>query len=190
MRKHSIPFVSIAVLAMLLMSGCGNSREQELENQVKQLEQQISDLQNGTGSADDANDTPDDSGTDGSADDAAATDTDLDALTQKVSDAVAKADATKPSGTTEQKRSQFFEQKAALDALDREVDTCEDDAETQYRSGTLSYDEFRARDRALEKLEDSLDDAEDRLEDRFGFDDDANDMNDDTDDNTDDDTND
>lgn len=65
MRKHSIPFVSIAVLAMLLMSGCGNSREQELENQVKQLEQQISDLQSKTDSADDANDTPDDSGTDG-----------------------------------------------------------------------------------------------------------------------------
>ena len=95
----------------------------------------------------------------------------LDALTEKVQEAVQKADAATASGSLNERISVFFEHKTALDALDRELDALEDDFEAQSRSGSLRYEDFRTRDRKIEDLEESLDDAEDRLENRFALDD-------------------
>lgn len=181
MKKRMMMLLSFAGLTAILMTGCTTgSREQELENQVAQLEQQITDLQKASGDIDNAN--ADDTVADNSSNttDAADTNTDtnadaqtndLDTLSKKVSDAVAAADAAAPTGTADTDRKLFFEQKTALDTLDRELDTYEDNLEAQYRQGTLSYTDFRKQDREIEKLEDSLDDAEDRLENRFGIDD-------------------
>lgn len=177
MKKHVTALISVALLAALL-TGCGTtSREQELEEKVEQLEQQITDMQGGTadtsngtdaaaGSA--ANDAADSGSSDTAANPAA---DDFDTLTQRVADAVASADAASPTGTAEENRSVFFEQKTALDTLDRELDAYEDALEAQYRSGALDYADFRKQDREVEDLENQLDQAEDRLENRFGIDD-------------------
>ena len=174
--------ISIALLSILL-AGCGtSSREQELEKKVEQLEQQITDMQGTTDNADTSNtaDATANSSTANSATGSSDSNTtanaitdinDFDTLSQKVADAVANADAAKPTGTAEESRSLFFERKTALDALDRELDAYEDALEAQYRNGTLNYADFRKQDREVEKLEDALDDAEDRLENRFGIDD-------------------
>lgn len=178
MKRRMMMLLSIAVLAALLLAGCGTgSREQELEQQVEQLEQQITDLQNAAGNTanTDANDTAADSSTaDTATDNRTDTNTgtdDFETLSKKISDAVTQADAAKPTGTADADRKLFFEQKTALDTLDRELDVYEDNLEAQYRKGTLSYEDFRKQDREIEKLEDNLDDAEDRLENRFGIDD-------------------
>lgn len=174
MKKRIIPLLCIAALTICITAGCGNSHEQELEQQVKQLEQQIADLQQGTGAAGSAA-TDNTTANDGTTADTNTTDTaantDLDTLTQKVAEAVAAADAAQPTGTADTDRKLFFEQKLALDTLDREVDVYEDNLEAQYRNGTLSYSDFRTQDREVEKLADRLDEAEDRLENRFGIDD-------------------
>lgn len=185
MKKRMMMLLSIAVLAALLTGCASSSREQELENQVEQLEQQITDMQKATNDIDntDAEDTTADSSTaDTTTDNSSAADTtadttadtganDFDTLSKKVADAVAEADAAKPTGTAEENRKLFFEQKTALDALDRELDIYEDNLEAQYRQGALNYTDFRKQDLEVEKLEDNLDDAEDRLENRFGIDD-------------------
>ncbi|MDO4286470.1 MAG: hypothetical protein Q4C40_01945 [Eubacteriales bacterium] len=185
MKKYLMMLLSITVLTVLL-TGCGNSsREQELEKQINQLEQQIADMQQttddgkNTGSENttaDSSTTADDAATNANTDTSADTSadtqpSDMNTLSSKVTEAVSNADATKPTGTANENQTLFFEQKSALDALDRELDIFEDNLEAQYRQGTLNYTDFRKQDRELEKLEDMLDDAEDRLENRFGMDD-------------------
>lgn len=181
MKKYLMMLLSITVLTVLL-TGCGNSsREQELEKQINQLEQQIADMQQttddgkDTGSENttaDSSTTADDAATNANTDTSADTQpSDMNTLSSKVTEAVSNADATKPTGTANENQTLFFEQKSALDALDRELDIFEDNLEAQYRQGTLNYTDFRKQDRELEKLEDMLDDAEDRLENRFGMDD-------------------
>ncbi|MDO4174091.1 MAG: hypothetical protein Q4D42_04950 [Eubacteriales bacterium] len=181
MKKRLMLLASVTALIALL-AGCGsNSREEELQQQVNQLEQQIADLQQDSGNQQDTTASSDtgsapDTNTDTSADTASSTtdttqENDLETLSGKVTDAVSSADATQPSGTSDENHTLYFEQKSALDALDRELDQYEDALEAQYRAGTLSYTDFREQDREIEKLEDMLDDAEDRLENRFGIDD-------------------
>ena len=182
MKKRMILFLSVSLLAALL-TGCGTtSREQELKEQVAQLEQQIADMQDGTGDASASNtentatdtsaaDTTIDSSASDTTTNAAANTDDFDTLSQKIADAIAAADTAQPSGTAEENHSLFFTHKTTLDALDRELNAYEDNLETQYQNGTLNYTNFRQQDREVEKLEDDLDNAEDRLENRFGIDD-------------------
>lgn len=186
MKKRMTALLLAAMLATLLLAGCGSTAGQtDAQDSSSASNSDVGGAAAGSAQTDDTQDdaagngaaAQDDSapsgGTAQSGDSAQSTggQDELSTLSQKVTDAVAAADAATPSGSRDADRTLFMEHKMALDSLDRELDAYEDALEAQYRSGQLSFDAFRTEDIEVERLEDNLDDAEDRLEDRFGMDD-------------------
>lgn len=51
------------------------------------------------------------------------------------------------------------------------MDTYEDQQEGEYRSGSLTWDDYRSLELQLEQIEERLDTSQDKLENRFGIDD-------------------
>lgn len=194
-KKTIIVTAAAALLSISLLAGCGdNSREKALEDQISQLEQQVTDLQN---SQNTDKDTKDDkhTTTDSSTDETGVADIDtddatgtvnnpaistpqgaktvpsLEELSQSVSDITDKVNGTTPTGTSDEQLTQYRTLKKEIDAIDRDLDYWEDDIENQFEQGTLTREEYRATDRQIDALEDQLDNAEDRLETLFGIDD-------------------
>ena len=169
MKKRMTAFLSVTVLAALLLAGCGTNTTNQAGQQGTTA---TGTTANGsaagtTGTTNAAGNTTDTIDTT----DTAGTTTDISTLTQRVMDTVASADAAQPSGSRDADRELFFQHTAALGALDREIDAYEDALEAQYARGELTFEEFRKLDREADALEDKLDEAEDRLETRFGIDD-------------------
>lgn len=180
MRKK---LLTAAVMTIVMLAGCGtgdNTREAELEKKVQQLEQQVTSLEQGntvgiaSASAGDneiAAKGDNDTASQGDNGGTASGDVTIESLTEQVDTAVAAADGATPAGTDEEKIQQYFEIKSELDKADRVLDDYDNTLEDQYRSGTLSRDDYRTLERQLEALEDKLDNAEDKLEVVFGIDD-------------------
>lgn len=177
MKKIKLTVLCLTAAGMLLLAGCsagGNNDTKALENKIDQLEQQVTDLEkkNGTSdhSTDDNSQKPAENTTDNSvsANNSAA---DLSTYTASVDELVNKIDGTTPTGSAEEQRTQYFQLKDELDAIDRNLDIYDDDIENQYKKGDLTYDDYKSKDRELEALEDKLDNVEDKLEILFGIDD-------------------
>lgn len=197
MKKRLL--VAAGVAGLLVLAGCqnGDSAETEqLKQQIAQLEQQVTDLENSsasdttddTASADTVDDTANTTENTGDAStDAAAGDTTadtaasagntgtaavltIDELTTKVDEFVEKADAEALS-SSEKVLENYFTLKQEAEEIDRELERYEDDLEYQYRNGSLTRDDYRAKEREADLLEDKLDAAEDTLEYVYGIDD-------------------
>lgn len=177
MKKIKLTVLCLTAVGILSLAGCsagGNNDTKALENKIDQLEQQVTDLEKknsaSDNSADDNSQKPAENTADNSvsANNSAA---DLSAYTASVDELVSKIDGTTPTGSVEEQRTQYFQLKDELDAIDRNLDTYEDDIENQYKKGDLTYDDYKSKDRELEALEDKLDNAEDKLEILFGIDD-------------------
>ena len=173
MKKHMTAWVSVTLLAALLLTGCGTNTTSQNANQAGQqtTTQSTTDTTANGSAAGTAGSAAGTTDTVNTADTADGTATDFSALTQRVTDAVDNADAAQLSGNRDADRELFFQHTSALDALDREIDAYDDALEAQYARGELTFEEFRKLDRQAEDLEDKLDAAEDRLESRFGMDD-------------------
>ncbi len=65
----------------------------------------------------------------------------------------------------------YFTLKQEADEIDHRLEYYEDNLEYQYRSGSLTRDEYRTKEREAELLEDKLDAAEDMIEWAYGIDD-------------------
>ena len=65
----------------------------------------------------------------------------------------------------------YFEIDSKFNALELEMDTYEDQQEGEYRSGSLTWDDYRSLELQLEQIEERLDASQDKLENRFGIDD-------------------
>lgn len=74
------------------------------------------------------------------------------------------------SNNTDSNMDQFLSLKKERKQLERLLDNYEDTLEKQYRSGSLSRDEYKDKNRELDALDDRLDDVEDRLEIAFNID--------------------
>lgn len=196
MRKRFV--IAAGVMGMMVLAGCqnaGSSETEQLKQQIAQLEQQVTELENSSnaGAAEDTADAFTDTagnesaaeasnGNTASTDNTAAADTGtqstagttavptIDELTEKVNAFVAKADAEAAS-SAQKDLENFFTLKQEADGIDRELEYYEDDLEFQYRNGSLTRDDYRAKERELDLLEDKLDAAEDTLEYVYGIDD-------------------
>lgn len=73
------------------------------------------------------------------------------------------------SNNTDSDMDQFLSLKKERKQLERLLDNYEDTLEKQYRSGSLSRDEYKDKNRELDALDDRLDDVEDRLEIAFNI---------------------
>lgn len=160
MKKLKSFLLLTMALSVLAFTGCGNTKGN------------MNDIGNGTNTPNTTNTTNTASDTantsDASADTKSTTSFEtIESLTQYVDDAVAKTDAAKSTGNTENDKNQYINLEHLLDSVEDKLDAHDDFLETQHNSGTLSYEEYRKKEHALEKLEDKLDSAEDKLE--FAF---------------------
>lgn len=63
----------------------------------------------------------------------------------------------------------FFELKSEGNKIEEELDYYEEELERLYREGSLTREEYRAKEREAEFLENELDQSEDTLEYAFGM---------------------
>ena len=70
-----------------------------------------------------------------------------------------------------QQRFSFYALKKQIDAVDDELDKLDDEFEYAYQMKEISFEIYKARERAIEKLEDELELAEEALENKYDIDD-------------------
>ena len=158
-----IKLLGMTSLLALTLMGCQSSsdREAALEDQVEQLEQQVTSLEKEKSEPN----TSDTSNSHNFSDD------DLDSLSKAINDIIQKVESTKTNGSAAENQKTFFEVQGELQNVENRLEHYDDDIESQLHSDILSYDEARKAEFEIEKLEDKLDNAEDKLEYMFGYDD-------------------
>ena len=77
----------------------------------------------------------------------------------------------KTSTNASENHEQFYTLKRQVDAVDDELDKLDDEFEYAYQMKEISFETYKARERAIEKLEDELELAEEALENKYGIDD-------------------
>ena len=77
----------------------------------------------------------------------------------------------KTSTNASENHEQFYTLKRQVDAVDDELDKLDDEFEYAYQMKEISFEIYKARERAIEKLEDELELAEEALENKYGIDD-------------------
>ena len=180
MKKLKLLALSLSVLSIFMLAGCNDNDKNhayydQLEKRVDQLEQEVATLKNtatdnSTNSFDVAGVTDNSIDLSNTVSNEDTSDT-IESLTKAVDEVTAKADSATPSGSADEKRTQFFNLKDELDLVDRRLDTYDDYIESQYKQGNLSYEDYRNQERTLESMEDKLDASENKLERTFGIDD-------------------
>lgn len=174
-----VMLVCLAILfsfgVALLLAGCGNNAD---EQRIAELEAEVERLQSEQGTTDDDGKDQDVAATE-EADDqkkAAKSETSYDDATiqdfsDRADDLIARVDKADVPNDRDTRIDAFFDLDSEFNALELEMDTYEDQQEGEYRSGSLSWDDYRALELQLEQIEDKLDTAQDKLEARFGVDD-------------------
>lgn len=84
---------------------------------------------------------------------------------------VEKANNTKPVGAKEENLNTYLATKKEIDQLDDKIDLSDNQLEADYRTGTITIEQYKAQEREHDILEDQLEKAENALEARFGIDD-------------------
>lgn len=170
--------LSLIVVFAFSFVGCGtgdNKREAELEKKIEQLKQQVAELEEkatndsvSTSHNISSTDKPNNVEATDATDNHVPSDT-VESLTKDVKKVIQKADAATPSGNADEKKTKFFELKDELDLVEDRLDDYDDYIESQYKRGSLSYEDYKKQERSLSDLEDKLDVSEDKLERTFGI---------------------
>lgn len=169
-------FFAAAILMVFgvafILGGCSSQSDQqriaELEAQVDRLEseQNAQNQSSDAASADQSSDkTNSQSATQVSSDDA--TVKDLDA---RANDLISRAEAAEVPGDKDARIQAFFDLDSEFNSLESEIDSYENQKEAEHRSGSLSWEDYRAIEVPLDQIDDRLDNAKDKLEARFGID--------------------
>lgn len=175
----------IATISTLIFTGCQNNdlsaENQSLKQQITELQQKITELeQNQTTSQSNTNvqtveNTPTmetvSSNTINHSDETTTSVYTLEELSEMVDEFVVSVGSVTPDINNSGNLDQFFSLKRAGDQLEHALENYENSLEDQYRSKTISREEYRNLDREIEKLEEYVDSAKDRLEITFGIDD-------------------
>lgn len=182
MKPRTLLF--IATISTLIFTGCQNNdlsaenqslKQQisEMEQQITDLEQQVSDLeeQNNTANLSEENNT---SVNNNSSPINMTTDSPtytMEELSEMVDEFTVSVGSATPDINNSGNLDQFFSLKREADQIDQALENHENSLEDQYRTSTISREEYRKLDKEIEKLEETLDSAKDRLEITFGIDD-------------------
>ena len=181
MRTKSI--LVITALSTLIFTGCQNNdlsaENQFLKQQITELQQQITQLQNDSATPNtentqsatgDVNTISSNAGTPNLSE-ITATVYSLEELSAMVDEFVAKVGSVTPDVNNSGNLDQFFSLKREGDQVEHALENYENDLENQYRTGTITREDYRKLEWEIEQLEEVLDSASDRLEITFGIDD-------------------
>lgn len=155
MKPRTLLF--IATLSTLIFTGCQNN---DLSAQNQALKLKIAELQQQTSS-----------NTSISSNEISASIYTMEELSEMVDEFVVSVGSATPDVNNSGNLDQFFSLKREGDQIEHALENRENSLEDQYRSKSISKEEYRKLDREIEKLEEFVDSAKDRLEISFGIDD-------------------
>lgn len=165
--------VLLSIGVVLFLTGCSNNSD---EQRIAELEAEVERLQNEQDASDAATDEKAASDESQKQDQATQDKTTYDNATvqefsDRADDLISRAEAAEVPKDRDARIDGYFEFDSEFNALELEMDTYEDQQESEYRSGSLSWDDYRSLELQLEQIEERLDTAQDKLETRFGVDD-------------------
>ena len=160
MKPKTILF--IAAISTLIFTGCQNN-DLSADNTLSQNANNMSSSQNNSATVQNANTNNNIINTDATYS--------MEELSAMVDEYVVSVGSATPDINNSGNLDQFFSLKREADQIGHALENYENSLENQYRSGTISREEYRNLDREIEKLEELLDSAFDRLEIAFGIDD-------------------
>ena len=183
MKSKTLLF--IAILTALIFTGCQNNdlsaENQSLKQQISELQQKITELeQNQTALQNNVNEQSTENtapmetvsaNTLNHSNEITSSIYTLEELSAMVDEFTVSVGSATPDVTNSGNLDQFFSLKREADQIDHALENYENSLEDQYRSGTISREQYRSLDREIEKLDDLLDSAFDRLEITYGIDD-------------------
>ena len=155
MKPRTLLF--IATLSTLIFTGCQNN---DLSAQNQALKLKIAELQQQTSSNASI-----------SSNEISASVYTMEELAEMVDEFVVSVGSATPDVNNSGNLDQFFSLKREGDQIEHALENRENSLEDQYRSKSISKEEYRKLDREIEKLEEFVDSAKDRLEISFGIDD-------------------
>ena len=155
MKPRTLLF--IATLSTLIFTGCQNN---DLSAQNQALKLKIAELQQQTSSNASI-----------SSNEISASIYTMEELSEMVDEFVVSVGSATPDVNNSGNLDQFFSLKREGDQIEHALENRENSLEDQYRSKSISKEEYRKLDREIEKLEEFVDSAKDRLEISFGIDD-------------------
>lgn len=177
----------IATISTLIFTGCQNNdlsaENQALKQQLTELQQKITELeqQNQTTSKNNANtqSTEDTTSMETVSSNTTTHNTNeitpsvytMEELSTMVDEFVVSVGSAAPDINNSSNLDRFFSLKREGDQIEHALENHENFLEDQYRTGTISREEYKKLDREIEKLEELVDSAKDRLEIAFGIDD-------------------
>ena len=92
-------------------------------------------------------------------------------LTARVQEVTGKAANVSVPESYEERMTAFLDMKTQIKGVEYEIDALDDDLELEYKTGGLTWAEYRSYEQQLDQLEDQLDTAKDQLEIKLGVDD-------------------
>ncbi|MBR4982693.1 MAG: hypothetical protein IKY94_09050 [Lachnospiraceae bacterium] len=176
----------IATISTLIFTGCQNNdlsaENQSLKQQITELQQKITELEqqiqtslqnnaNEQGTENTTNMETVSSNTLNHSDKITTSVYTTEELSTMVDEFIVSVGSATPDVNNSGNLDQFFSLKREADKIDHALESYENSLEDQYRTGTISRDEYRNLDEEIEQLEELLDSAFDRLEITYGLDD-------------------
>lgn len=155
----------LALSAASILVGCSNNddaqRIQELEAEVDRLQSQQS-----TNSTDQQASNSQQESAAVHSDDAT-----IQSLSDRAEDLISRANAAEVPDDSNIRIDVFFSLDSEFNQLETELDSYENQKETEYRNGSLNWDQYRSLELQIEQIEDRMENSQNSLELRFGIDD-------------------
>lgn len=177
----------IATISTLIFTGCQNNdlsaENQSLKQQITELEQQITIMERQLFEIEDKALAQNITNPSSSQTETNKQNTNIDStsnittiytleeLSTMVDEFIVSVGSATPDINNSGNLDQFFSLKREADKIDHALESYENSLEDQYRTGTISRNEYRNLDEEIEQLEELLDSAFDRLEITYGLDD-------------------
>ncbi len=165
-RKENtlVPKILVVLLSLTLIfafTGCTSSNNEATED-IKTQEVV-------TSNTDDDDDNI--SNTENAAENVNEKDYDFSSYEEEICNITKSVNNAKTSTNASENHEQFYTLKKQVDAVDDELDKLDDEFEYAYQMKEISFETYKARERAIEKLEDELELAEEALENKYSIDD-------------------
>lgn len=161
MKKILVVLFSLTLI--LVFTGCASSNNKAAEDTETKTQEVV------TSNADDNDDNI--SNTENAVENANEKDYDFFSYENDIRNITKSVNDAKTSTNASENHEQFYALKKKVDAVDDELDKLDDEFEYAYQMKKISFETYKARERAIEKLEDELELAEEALENKYGIDD-------------------
>ena len=161
MKKLLVVLLSLTLI--FAFTGCTSSNNEAAEDMEIKTQEVV------TSNTDDDDDNI--SNTENAVENVNEKDYDFSSYEKDIRKITKKVNNAKTSSNSSENHKHFYTLKKQIDAVDDELDKLDDEFKYAYQMKEINFETYKARERAIEKLEDELELVEEALENKYGIDD-------------------